>query len=135
MKKPLFVLRRGFFITDNNMRTLADEVRVFADRKNYPVVFHCVKGKDRTGILSYTLGALMGVSDEELMKDYELSFLQKSCMDNDSPFCMNGMREFRNYIKGYGNEDDSLKQKTEKMLVEHGLKESEIESIRDILAE
>ena len=43
---------------------------LLSDRNNYPVVFHCSIGKDRTGCLAYLLEALMGFDEEMLMRDY-----------------------------------------------------------------
>jgi protein tyrosine/serine phosphatase len=39
----------------------------------YPAVFFCMAGKDRTGVLAAVLLALLGVSDEDIMADFELS--------------------------------------------------------------
>ena len=47
--------------------------RVFLDEKNYPIDFHCIAGQDRTGSLAYILGALLGVSAEELEIDWEVT--------------------------------------------------------------
>lgn len=44
-----------------------------ADEDNYPVLFHCVRGTDRTGALAYGIGAMCGMSEEDLMKDYLFS--------------------------------------------------------------
>ena len=44
-----------------------------ADPDNYPVYFHCNAGADRTGSLSYLINGLLGVSYEDLLKDYELT--------------------------------------------------------------
>ena len=38
-----------------------------------PIVFHCASGKDRTGMAAIVLMALLGVSREDILKDYELS--------------------------------------------------------------
>ena len=38
------------------------------------IYFHCRIGTDRTGTLAYILEGLLGVSDEEKLQDYELSF-------------------------------------------------------------
>ena len=38
------------------------------------VYFHCAIGTDRTGTLAYILEGLLGVSDEEKIQDYELSY-------------------------------------------------------------
>lgn len=37
------------------------------------VLFHCIRGHDRTGIISLLLLALAGVKPEEILADYELS--------------------------------------------------------------
>ena len=41
----------------------------------HPVVFHCAAGKERTGILAGLLLSALGVSDETIMEDYELTNL------------------------------------------------------------
>jgi len=46
---------------------------VFFDEQNYPIVFHCISGADRTGSLAYLLEALLGVSDDDLALDWELT--------------------------------------------------------------
>ena len=41
----------------------------------YPVYFHCWGGADRTGTVAYLLGALLGMNQEDLYTDYELTSL------------------------------------------------------------
>ena len=50
-------------------------------------------------------------------------------------FCLDEMNEFRAYINSYGDENDSLRKKTERMLIQNGLTSEEIESIRSIMLE
>ena len=45
-------------------------IEVFADESNYPIFFHCSIGTDRTGMLAYLLNGLLGVSKEDLYRDY-----------------------------------------------------------------
>ncbi len=47
--------------------------KFLANENNYPVYLHCTFGKDRTGSISYIIGALLGMSYEDLMCDYEMS--------------------------------------------------------------
>ena len=47
--------------------------RVFLDERNYPIVFHCIAGQDRTGAVAYILNALLGVSEDELAVDWEVT--------------------------------------------------------------
>ena len=43
---------------------------VFMDDKNYPLIFHCIGGADRTGTVAMLLEALLGVPEDELWRDY-----------------------------------------------------------------
>jgi protein-tyrosine phosphatase len=61
-------------IADNGASALAAALGVIAECE-YPVVFHCAAGKDRTGILASLLLSALGVSDKTIMEDYELTNL------------------------------------------------------------
>ena len=45
--------------------------RIFLDRENYPIDFHCIAGRDRTGAVAFVIGALLGVEIDDLRKDWE----------------------------------------------------------------
>ncbi len=59
--------------SDEGRRAFREVLKVFLDEKNYPIVFHCIGGNDRTGAVAYILNALLGVSREDLIRDWELS--------------------------------------------------------------
>ncbi len=46
---------------------------VLADEANYPVYFHCNAGADRTGTIAYLINGVLGVSYEDLTRDFELT--------------------------------------------------------------
>jgi protein-tyrosine phosphatase len=46
---------------------------IAAEVAEHPTVFHCVAGKDRTGIVAALVLALLGVSDEDIVADYALT--------------------------------------------------------------
>ncbi|MGO9877008.1 MAG: tyrosine-protein phosphatase [Acidimicrobiia bacterium] len=56
---------------------LAPELRIVLERAvdapTRPLLFHCAGGKDRTGIVAAVLLGLLGVSDEVILDDYELT--------------------------------------------------------------
>ena len=45
--------------------------RLLLDRDNLPAVVHCIEGQDRTGTLCFLLQGLLGVSDEDKLRDWE----------------------------------------------------------------
>lgn len=63
----------GGFHSKDGMKATKKNFALFLDEKNYPIGFHCIAGADRTGSLAYFLEALLGVSDEDLCLDWELT--------------------------------------------------------------
>ena len=54
-------------------RLLVAALEIMAEPANYPLVFHCMAGKDRTGVLAAVALSILGVSDEDIIDDYTLS--------------------------------------------------------------
>jgi protein-tyrosine phosphatase len=52
---------------------VGDVFRLLADAATYPVVIHCVAGKDRTGLLVALLLRAVGVADAAIASDFALS--------------------------------------------------------------
>ncbi len=44
-----------------------------ADSSRLPAVFHCTAGKDRTGIVAALVLTVLGVAEEDILDDYELT--------------------------------------------------------------
>lgn len=47
--------------------------RLLAEPDGYPAVFHCVTGKDRTGVFAVLILGSLGVDDDTVLQDYALS--------------------------------------------------------------
>jgi protein tyrosine/serine phosphatase len=60
-------------IDKNSKENYSKIFKIFANSKNYPILFHCWGGCDRAGTVAFLLNALLGLSIENLIKDYELS--------------------------------------------------------------
>jgi hypothetical protein len=62
------------YIADlNATASIAEAFRVFGDPAAYPVYFHCIYGRDRTGVLAAVLLLALGASPETVMVEYKLS--------------------------------------------------------------
>jgi protein-tyrosine phosphatase len=58
---------------DRNARCIVDSVAAVADAPAGGVVVHCAVGKDRTGMVVALILSALGVPDEAIAQDYELS--------------------------------------------------------------
>lgn len=58
------MLESGYF-------SVRDSLEIIATGE--PVVFHCMAGKDRTGLVAAVLLSILGVADEDIAADYELT--------------------------------------------------------------
>lgn len=62
----------GFFTKET--RTQVNKIFTYlTDESNYPFYTHCSAGADRTGSLCLTLNAILGVSYDDLVRDFELT--------------------------------------------------------------
>jgi len=63
------------FMTDDQKPVCRRLFEILADEENYPIYFHCWGGADRTGTLALMLEAVLGVSEADMLRDYELTSL------------------------------------------------------------
>ena len=106
-----------------------DTIRIFAQKENYPVYLHCAGGVDRTGEISFLLNAIAGVSDEDLLEEYELSSLSLYPRPRTIPY-------FRTWLKGIASFSDAGKpfsEQVEQYLLKIGLSREELDRIRENL--
>ena len=101
--------------------------RIFADLsdpQNYPVYLHCTYGVDRTGTVCYLLGAVLGMSEQDLLRDYRLSALYHEAIQEEQ---MNLFLETLNRLPG-----ETVQEKAENYLLSIGVTLDELASIKEI---
>ena len=119
---------------------LITEIKTFADPDNYPIYLHCSLGRDRAGTLAFLINALLGVSEADLYRDYEMSFFSVNGFADAAqgsgkiPVLLNNLDVLYDYLMGLGG--DTLAENTEAFMRSYlGITEEEIRSIRNIMLE
>ena len=62
-----------FFENEGNREAFKSAFELMGNVNNYPLMFHCTIGTDRTGFVAFMLNALAGVQEEYLYQDYLMS--------------------------------------------------------------
>ena len=71
---PLDHSSNAVYFTDaSSKQNVKNVLEMMADSDNYPLMFHCRIGTDRTGFISFIVNALLGVEEECLFRDYMMS--------------------------------------------------------------
>lgn len=116
----------------NNPAQINRFFTLLSDRNNYPIVFHCSIGKDRTGCLAYLLEGLLGMNEEHLYRDYLFSNFAEIgsiCKISD----INGANRYGQTIKSY--EGENINEKITNFLLSEtiGLNQTTLNSVINIL--
>lgn len=98
-----------------------------AKEEKYPMYMHCTYGADRTGTICFLLGAVLGMSEDDLLREYELTALTNVYYSRDA------FAETLDMLKTY--EGETLQEKTENYLLSVGITEDEIDAIKNIFLE
>lgn len=75
VSKPSGSVLPGKYIQNisTHKQAFLDIFKMLSDINNYPILFNCSAGADRTGTLAFFLEGLLGVSYEDMTRDYELT--------------------------------------------------------------
>ena len=86
-------------------------------KQNKPVYYHCQNGADRTGTLGFLIGALLGMNESDLAKDYELTTFCEPIAAAYDPTEV-GFARLRNYEGKKGSPIGSSEDNKEYMFAE-----------------
>ena len=130
----------------NNTSQIKQLFEAFAQADQHPVYYHCYGGADRTGVVGFMLGAVLGMSYTDLVIDFELTSYSSNPSRNYRSHLRNGpwnewpgMVEYLQNTLGW--ERDGAPTKTIKQGMEDYLKnncriiQTTIDTIRNIMLE
>lgn len=114
-----------------NLESVKEFFSLAADESNYPLIFHCDIGTDRTGLFTILINGLLGVSEEDLYRDYLFSNFGKI---KRSRTLSNIQSNYLSTIKNCNG--TTFSEKVENCLLEVvGVPRSDIDAIRAIMTE
>ncbi len=134
-------------------KTKANYKKMFellSDKNNYPFYIHCSAGADRTGTFAFIVNGLLGVSYEDLTRDFELTSFSRSgkrwraddAYDKDGEMTVSGNTvawgKLYDAMMKHGSENGctSLQSSIEHWLTSYvGVPQSQIDSFKNIMLE
>ncbi len=140
------------FFNVKHTEAIREMFRILGDEANYPVYIHCNAGADRTGTVAYLINGVLGVSYEDLTRDFELTSFStaggrwRSEIGTDGNFDSTGVMQDDdgNYVaweKMHGMitsryKEDTLQKSIERYLLEAcKVSQEDIDNLRKIMLE
>ena len=110
---------------------LREFFEIFADPTRYPIYFHCWGGADRTGTFAFILGAALGMSEQDLITEYEFTSLSIWGVRSRN------YQDFQAFLQGFAALSGSTAQdKARTFLVQYaGMTHEQIGMIENVLLE
>ena len=103
---------------------------MFLDEANYPIVFHCIAGADRTGSLACVLNGLLGVDADLLHRDWQYTWTgRKNPKNAPEKFWEQLMAGFSAF------EGATLNAKIENFVLSCGFTADDIAKFRELMLE
>lgn len=116
--------------SDTGRASFAKVFRVFLDKSNYPIDFHCIAGRDRTGAVAMIVEALLGVDEDEMRRDWEATVFQ----DGDLKFRTD--RLYEKLVSGFDKwPGETINERVEAYVLSLGFTAADIGFLRGWLLE
>ena len=120
----------GGIVTPNGRASAARAFSALLDRKNFPMVFHCIGGVDRTGTFAFMLNAFLGVGEEDIVRDYETSFIKGGGVDKMHYGWLESLLKAAHELPG-----DTLADKFRRYFISLGFTEEQVDKVREFMLE
>lgn len=112
----------------DNDKSLRKVFSILGNKNNYPAFFHCSIGTDRTGYVAWLINSILGVNEEDLWRDYLFSNFANIGGSRDKSYIEDG------YVKTIKEQEGkTLKEKAENFLLNKGVKQQEIDTVREMM--
>lgn len=117
----------------SHVEQFRQELLVYMDEANYPIYAHCSAGRDRGGTLMFHVGALLGMSKEQLLADYEMTYMSAKSYAKGDNKGHDWMYTFLNSFELL--EGETYSEKAENFWLNNGITQEQIDKLRSIMWE
>lgn len=142
-------IRRAY--NANYTKSIKSIFEVLGDENNYPIMFHCNAGADRTGTVAFLINGVLGVPYEDLTRDFELTsfskggsrwrsniedkmFTEDGVMQDDTDNYVAWEKMYRMMMQYYGTDEGTLASAIENYLVTVcDVEKQDIETLRSMM--
>lgn len=124
-----------FQISGSSGRLYADAIRRIVSllSEDKAVFFHCKYGADRTGTLAFLMEAMLGVSESDLSKDFELTSFYQTRTRNGQGNSQFALKKLKTALDSYAG--DSIQEKVLSWAGQIGLETEVIEQLKSLMLE
>ena len=105
-------------------------IAALADENRYPVYIHCTGGVDRTGTLAFLINALLGVGEDDLIRDYETTTFSVYG-ERSRNSAIYKFADFYKQLKSYAG--STFAEKTENYMLSISVIQTQINAIKSIM--
>ncbi|MBQ8189876.1 MAG: tyrosine-protein phosphatase [Lachnospiraceae bacterium] len=116
------------FMSEIGKRECKKLFDLFSEEARYPIYYHCWGGADRTGTVAFFMGAVLGMSETDLILDYELTSL---AIWGDRNHKSELFKSFIKQINQYAG--NTLQERAISFLYSCGITKEKMQKIRNIL--
>ena len=120
---------------DSNYRNGIKNIftKIFNSVQNNSIYIHCNLGKDRTGIVTMLILGLLGVSESDILKEYDLSYIYKpNDIFANSKTNFSCATDFIEGLKTLENTDD-FQEAVESYLIDLGIDNIDIDNFKNTM--
>ena len=124
-----------FQISGSSGRLYAEAIRRIVSllSEDKAVYFHCKYGADRTGTLAFLMEAMLGVSESDLSKDFELTSFYETRTRNGQGNSQFALKKLKSALDSYSG--DNIQEKVLSWADQIGLESDVIEQLRLLMLE
>ena len=115
--------------SDTKAQNFKKVFQLLFDPTKLPAYFHCRVGRDRTGTVAGLVLAVLGVSEDDIVRDYQASAYKGEDMYSSS-YMNGGFKSYLSSIRNYKDPKLSIAENAKAYFIDIGFTDEQVETFR-----